>query len=206
MGAGSRRQAGSGPEQQQQQQKEKLVLMQTVQNQPVGLRGFNLGIKPCQQRQTAAQSVNSTTGQDIGSLGSKASGCARGTRPPGLGHFLPCTGGDAALQAKSSGCRPGLPGPHLLYHIETLWPQASHPSHLRWFLPKAPLWGGRMDGERKRQHEAPHPRKQQSSYHQSLFVMTVVTWMYLLQLSRKSRLTLIDIVTYLENYLFINGS
>lgn len=88
--------------------------------------------------------------------------------PQGLGHLLPCTGGDAALQAKSSGCRPGLPGPHLLYHTETLWPRAGHPSHLRWFLPEAPLWGGRMEGERKRQPGAPHPRKQHSSHHRCL--------------------------------------
>ena len=40
----------------------------------------------------------------------------------------------------------------------------------------------------------------------SLFIVIVVTRMYLLQLSQKSRLTLIDIVTYLENYIFINGS
>ena len=38
------------------------------------------------------------------------------------------------------------------------------------------------------------------------FVVTVVAWMHLLQLFRKSQLTLIDIVTSLENYLFINGS
>lgn len=90
-------------------------------------------------------------------------------------HTAPRSGSPSALHrwrrratGESSGYRPGLLGPHLLYHIETLWPRASHPSHLCWFLPEAPLWGGRMDGERKRQHGAQHLRKQHSSYHRCL--------------------------------------